>query len=91
MGDERVLADPLVGLTQAHAMLLGEAHQPFSGAMHELGVGREGDGLLLHGGVDDDLGEVLWARRPGPGRDGKTLLHQRGELLLAHALAPTRQ
>ncbi len=49
MGDERVLANALIGLSQGDAVLLGEAHQPLARAMHELGVGRKGDGLLLHG------------------------------------------
>jgi hypothetical protein len=59
--------------------------------MHEPSVRRKGDGLLLHGGVDDDLGEVGRLRRTGSGRDRKALLNEGRELLLAHALTPARQ
>jgi hypothetical protein len=36
-------------------LLPGEPHEPLARAMHQLGVGRKGDRLLLHGRVDDDL------------------------------------
>ena len=46
------------------------------------------DRLLLHGGVDDDLGEVGRLGGAGAGRDGQALLQERHQPLLAHALAP---
>jgi hypothetical protein len=55
MGDQRMLADALIGLAQSHAVLLRQPHQAFPGAMHQLRVGWKGDGLLLHRRVDDDL------------------------------------
>ena len=59
--------------------------------MHELGVGRKGDRLGLHGGVDNHLGEVGGLGRAGARRDRQALLDQRHELLLPHPLAPARQ
>ena len=91
VGDQRVLADPLIGLAQAHAGLPGELHQPLARPMHELGVGRKGDRLGLNCGVDDHLGEVRGPGRAGARGDRKALLDQRRELLLAHPLAPARQ
>ena len=91
MGDQRVFADPLVGLAQRHAVLLGQPNQPLAGAMHQLGVGGKRDGLRLNRRVDDDLGKVRRFGRAGARGDVQTLLDQRDELLLAHPLAPTRQ
>ena len=59
--------------------------------MHQLGVGREGDRLLLHGRVDDHLPKVRGLGGSGPSCDGQALLDQRDEPLLPHALAPARQ
>ena len=53
MGDQRVFANPLIGLAQPHAVLLGQPHQPLARAMHQFGVGRERHGLGLNRGVDD--------------------------------------
>ena len=50
--------------------------------MHELGVGRKGDRLGLHGGVDDHLGEVGGPGRAGARRDRQALLDQRRQPLL---------
>ena len=72
--DERELADARIGLAQAHAMLFGKPHEALSGAMHQLGVCGEGDRLLLHGRIDDHLGEVRWLRRAGSRSDRKALL-----------------
>jgi transposase-like protein len=66
MGDQRVFADPLVGLAQLNAGFLGQPHQPLARPMHQLGVGRKGDRLGLHGGVDNELEEIrgqLWCKR----------------------------
>ena len=91
MGDQRVFADPLVGLAQHDAVLLGQPNQPLARAMHQLGVGRERHRLGLHRGVDDHLGKVRRLGRAGARRDVQALLDQRDELLLAHPLAPARQ
>ena len=56
--DQRMLANPRVALAQIDARFLRQAHQPLAGCVHQLGVGREGDRLLLHRGVDDDACEV---------------------------------
>lgn len=50
-----------------------------------------GDGLLLHDGIDDELGEVGRLRGAGSRRDRKALLNERRELLFAHPLPPVRQ
>ena len=91
MGDQRMFADPLVGLAQLDASFPGQLHQPLARPMHELGVGRKGHRLGLHGGVDDHLGEVGGLRRAGARGDREALLDQRDELLLPHPLAPARQ
>jgi hypothetical protein len=62
--------------------------------MHELGVGRKGHHLRLHGGVHNihnHLGEVSGLGRAGAGGDREALLDQRDEPLLPHSLAPARQ
>ena len=59
--------------------------------MHQLGVRREGNRLLLHGRVDDHLPEVRGLGGSQAGRDRQALLDQRDELVLPHALAPARQ
>ena len=89
--DQRDLADPHVRLAQGHAPRLGEAHQALACAMHQLGVRRKGNRLLLHGRVDDHLPEVRGLGGSHAGRDGQALLDQRDELVLPHALAPARQ
>jgi len=88
--DERVLADPRIGLPQIDAELLRKAHQAFTGAMHQPCVGRESHRLRLHRRIDDHLGEVGRLCRASARRDRKALLHKRCELLFAHALAPAR-
>ena len=72
-------------------MRLCEPHQALSRPLHQLGIGREGDRLLLHGGVEDHLGEVGGLGRAGAGGDGQALLQERQQPLLAEALAPARQ
>jgi hypothetical protein len=91
MGDQRVFADPFVGLAQPHAVLLGQPHQPLARPMHQLGVGRERDRLGLHCRVDDHLGKVRRLGRAGARRHVQALLNQRDELLFAHPLPPARQ
>src|SRR5215204_5477818 len=64
---------------------VGEAHQALACAMHQLGVRREGNRLLLHGSVDDHLPEVRGLGGSHASRDGQALLDQRDELILPHA------
>ena len=91
VGHQRPLAHPRVGLTQAHAMLLGEPHQPLPRPMHEFGVGRKRHRLRLDGGVDDHLREVRGLGRARACRRAQAFLDQSDELLLAHPLTPARQ
>ena len=91
VSDQRMLAHPRVGLAQFDAGFPGQPHQPLARLMHQLGVGRKGDRLGLHGGVHNDLGEVGGLGRAGARRHGQALLDQRHELLLPHPLAPVRQ
>jgi hypothetical protein len=89
--DQRGLADPRVGLAQSHPVPLGQTDQPLASPMHQLGVGRERDRLLLHGRVDHHLPEVGGLGGSHPRRNGQALLDQRDQLVLAHALAPAGQ
>jgi hypothetical protein len=57
------LGDAEVGLPQLHAMTAGQAIEPLYRGMQQLGVGREGDVLGLHRGVDRDPRQVLGAQR----------------------------
>ena len=59
--------------------------------MHQRGVCGEGGRLLLHGRIDNHLGEVRWSRGTRSRRGRKALLQERVRLLLAHALTPARQ
>ena len=72
-------------------MFLGEPYETFARAMHQLGVGGKGDRLLLHGRIDNHLGKIRWLRRARAGGNGKALLNERGEFLLAHPLPPAGQ
>ena len=82
MGDQRTLADPLMRPSQIEASFPGQLCQPLARPMHELGVGRKGHRLGLHGGVDDHLGKIGRLRRAGAGGDREALLDQRDEPLL---------
>ncbi len=86
--DQRMLANPRVALAQIDARFLRQAHQPLAGCVHQLGVGREGDRLLLHRGIDNDAGEVGGFGRSDLDGDGHAFLPEGGQPLLAHALAP---
>src|SRR5215475_4986908 len=52
MLDQSQLADPRIGLAQAHAELLRQSHQPLARPVEQLGVGRKHHRLRLHRGVD---------------------------------------
>jgi len=91
MPDQRDLADPRIGLAQPHPVPLGQTDQPLARPVHERGVGRERDCLLLHGRVDDDLPKVGGLGGFRADRDGQALLNQRDQPVLAQALAPAGQ
>ena len=86
--DEGELADPRIGLAQLDAELFGQRHQLLARPVDELGVGREGDVLRLHSGVDDGAGEVGRLDRSAPGRRRQAFLQQRLQPFGAHAIAP---
>ena len=54
-----VLGDAQIGLAQPHAMHPGQPIEPSDRGMQQLGVGREGDGLGLHRGIDRHALEVV--------------------------------
>jgi hypothetical protein len=47
--------------SQSHPVSAGQPREPLDRRMQQLGVGREGDGLGLHGRVDRDPLEVFGA------------------------------
>jgi hypothetical protein len=55
----RAFGDAEVGLSQPHPVLVGEAVEALDCGVQQLGVGREGDVLGLHRGVDRDPLKVL--------------------------------
>ena len=59
----RPFGDAQIGLPQPHAMLHGQAVQALDRRVQQLGIGREGDGLGLHRGVDRDPRQVLGPQR----------------------------
>ena len=50
-----------IGLPQPDAVPSRQAVEPLDGRMQQLGIGRKGDGLRLHRGVDRDPLEVFAA------------------------------
>ena len=89
--DGGALGDAQIALAQRHALALGEADELDDGAVHEASIGRMGDRLGLHRGVNGDALEVLGRDRAGFVRDRQALLDQRHDLLFAQALAPAGQ
>ena len=53
--------DAQVGLSQPHPVLLGQAVEPLDRGVQQFGVGREGDGLGLHRGVDRNPRQIARA------------------------------
>ena len=89
-GADRPLGQPQIGLPQRHAVLAGQAVEPLDGGMHELGVGREGDVLGLHGGVDRDADQIARAQRSARVRHAQALGQQQLELV-TQSLTPVAQ
>lgn len=50
-----------IGLPQPDAVPGGQAVEPLDRSVQQLGIGRKGDGLRLHRGIDRDPLEVLAA------------------------------
>jgi hypothetical protein len=86
----RPLGDPRIGLPQPQPVLLGQAVEPLDRRVQQLGIGREGDVLGLHRGVDRDPRQV-----PGPQRAAGVrhpqALGQKQLKLVAEALPPVAQ
>src|SRR5271157_6320296 len=68
----------------------GKARQPSDRRIEELGVGREGDRLGLHGRVHRDSLKVVRAQRAGRMRHPQALGEQELQLA-AEPLAPMRE
>ena len=81
------LGDAQIGLPQPHPMLLGEPAQSPDGRMQKLGVGREGDGLGLHRGVNRDPLQVLGPQRAAVMGHPQALGQQQFQLV-AKPIAP---
>src|SRR5262245_54642318 len=84
------LGYPQIRLPQPHAMLPGQPVKSPDRRMQQLGVGRESDGLGLHGGVDRDPLEVLRAQCVGLMRHPQALGQQKLKLG-AEPLTPMAQ
>jgi hypothetical protein len=82
-----VLGDAQVGLPQPHPVRLGKPAQSPDGRMQKLGVGREGDGLGLHRGIDRDPLQVLGPQRAALVRHPQALGQQQFQLV-AKPIAP---
>ena len=52
------LSNAPIGLAQGHIVLLGQLAQLLDGDQKQFGVGREGDVLRLHRGIDGDPGQI---------------------------------
>jgi hypothetical protein len=79
-----------IGLPQPDAVPGRQAVEPLDGRMQQLGIGRKGDGLRLHRGVDRDPLEVLATQRAGPVRHPQALGQQQLQFV-AEPLAPMAQ
>ena len=74
----RALGDTNIRLPQPHPVLLGDTVEPIDRRMQQLGVGREGDVLGLHGGVDgeavnEDGGDINEEPHDGEGDEEPSL------------------
>ena len=83
----RAFGDAQVRLPQLKAVLAGQPIEPLDRCMDQLGVGREGDGLGLNGGVHRHPLEIARPQRTSRVRDPQALGQQKLELV-AEALPP---
>ena len=79
-----------IALAQRHIVALGEPDELGEGPMHQPRVGRMGNGLWLHRGIDHHSLQVLGTDGASVVRHRQTFLDQRDELVLAEPLAPAR-
>lgn len=86
----RGLGNAKIGLPQLDPVLPRQAVEPLDCRVQQLGIGREGDGLRLHGGIDRDPLEVLAAQRAGLVRHPQALGQEQLQLV-AEPLAPVAQ
>jgi hypothetical protein len=86
----RVPGDPDVGLSKPHAVLVGQLVEALDRRMQQLGVGREGNVLGLHRGVDRDPSQVLAPQRAAGMRHPQALGQQQLQLV-AEPLSPMAQ
>ena len=86
----RPLGEAGVGLPQSHAVAAGQSVEPLDRGVEQLGVGREGDVLGLHRGVDRDPRHVLGPQRAACVGHPQALGQQQIELA-AQALPPVAE
>jgi len=86
----RTLGDAQIRLPQPHPAFAGQPVEPLDRRMQQLGIGREGDGLGLYGGVHRDPLEVAQAQRAGLVRHTQALGQQELQLV-AEPLPPMTQ
>ena len=65
------------------AVFPGQPYQPLTGAVEQLGIGRERHVLGLDRGIDRESRKVARLGRAGPCRDREALLDQRYQPLVA--------
>ena len=85
-----LLGDAQIGLPQPHPMLPGQAVEPLDRRVQQLGVGREGDVLGLHSGVDRHPRQILRPQRAARMRHPQALGQQQLQFV-AQPLAPVAQ
>ena len=86
----RMLGDAQIRLPQPNAAFIGQTIEPLDRSMQQFGVGRESDGLGLHGGVHRHPLEVKGAQRAGLMRQAQALGQEQIELA-AQPLPPMAQ
>jgi hypothetical protein len=77
-------------LPQPHAVLVGQPVEALDGGVQQLGVGREGNVLGLHRGVDRDPRQILAPQRPAGVRHPQALGQQQLQPV-AEPVAPMAQ
>src|SRR5215471_17903664 len=83
----RLPGNAQIGLPQPHTVRAGQPVEPPDRRMDQLGIGREGNGLGLHGGVHRHPLEIARAQRAGLVRHPQALGQQELQLV-AEPLAP---
>ena len=85
-----MLGDAQIRLPQPYSAFIGQTIEPLDRSMQQFGVGRESDGLGLHGGVHRHPLEVTGAQRAGLMRQAQALGQEQIELA-AQPLPPMAQ